>query len=70
MGIGDSLTTPKGKTAGLGSAGNPFPYHQCTWEAWEMRRDIFQDAVKAGIAAGGSRGISQGVTVWVWDGMM
>jgi surface antigen len=70
VGVGDSFSTTSGKVAGLGGDGNPFPWHQCTWEAWEMRRDIYQAGVSAGIPAGGSRGVSQGVTVYVWDGMM
>ena len=68
----NSLTTSNGqrKARGLGGGANPFPYHQCTWLAYEKRPDIYTVAVGAGIPAGGSRGVSQGETVYVWDGMM
>ena len=71
IGSPDSLTTPHGQIAGLGAGdGNPFPYHQCTWLAWEKRSDIYQDAVNAGILRGGPRGHTTLGDIYVWDGMM
>jgi surface antigen len=53
---------------GLGGDPNPFPWHQCTWWAWVQRADVYDAAVAAGIPRGGSRGVEQGQTVYVWDG--
>jgi surface antigen len=59
-------TDPKG----LGGEVNPFDWRQCTWWAWIQRADVYAAAVSKGVPAGGSRGRSQGETVYVWDGMM
>jgi surface antigen len=65
-----SLVTPTtgSDPKGLGGAPNPFPWHQCTWWAWVQRSDVYSAAVGAGVPAGGSRGVHQGQTVYVWDG--
>jgi surface antigen len=42
-----------GKVVGLGGAGNPFPYGQCTYHAFEARPDIYEYAVAHGVPRGG-----------------
>lgn len=61
-------TARTGDPKGLGGEVNPFPWHQCTWWAWVKRADVYDAAVHAGVPAGGSRGVHQGQTVYVWDG--
>jgi surface antigen len=42
-----------GRVLGLGGAGNPFPYGQCTYHAFEARPDVYEYAVAHGVPRGG-----------------
>ena len=46
-------TPTGGHVIGLGGAGNPFPYGQCTYRAFETRPDMYEFAVAHGIPRGG-----------------
>ena len=43
-----------GNVVGLGGAGNPFPYGQCTYHAYEERSDVYEFAVAHGVPRGGT----------------
>ncbi len=56
-----SRSQPRGRAAagggnvvGLGGAGNPFPYGQCTYHAYEDRSDVYEFAVAHGVPRGGT----------------
>ncbi|HEY3760076.1 MAG TPA: CHAP domain-containing protein [Solirubrobacteraceae bacterium] len=64
-----------GKVVGLGGAGNPFPYGQCTYHAFETRPDIYEYAVAHGVPRGGlASGVKYGGypdywwNAWRWLG--
>jgi surface antigen len=42
-----------GRVVGLGGAGNPFPYGQCTYHAFETRADVYEYAIVHGVPRGG-----------------
>ena len=59
------------ETIGLGAAGgNPFPFGQCTYHAYERRADIYDTAVARGVPRGGtaSGAVYGGIPDYWWNG--